>query len=273
MNNLILFTNRSGSTVLCDMLSYAQGTINLGEGTHSMIRSYNYNRLEHKNTQLYKQLASTNLTFQFHNMTTRGSDHIGFMQAKKGRIELIKQSTIPWTAKENTEKQTIDLDFIEYCCKSKDVKVFMTHRSNIIEQYISKINARYRSEVAKSGDFIYTNNDLGRPYNAMQIRFTWLHMYTNIFIEQLTMWRMLYERFKPYVQIVSYENEIKPMKFDNIGISQDVITKYKQERQHLVPTPYNTQKVIVVDDHPKPIIGAWEQSLHYVERFKTLVEI
>lgn len=273
MNNLILFTNRSGSTVLCDMISYASGTMNLGEGTHSMIRDYNYNKPEYKQTQLFKTLTESNLTSRYHNSITRGSDHIGFMKAKKKRIEIIKQTDIPWTAKEQTEKQTMDVDFIEYCCKNKDINVYMTHRLNIVEQFVSKVNARYRSEVAKSGDFIYTNNDTSQAYDVMQIKFGWLYLYTNVFIEQLMMWRVLYEKFKPHIQLVSYENEIKPMKFDNIGINSDTVSKYKEETQHLVPTPHNTKKVIVLDDHPRPIAGAWEQSLHYIGRHKYLVEI
>ena len=170
MNNLILFTNRSGSTVLCDMISYASGTMNLGEGTHSMIRDYNYNKPEYKQTQLFKTLTESNLTSRYHNSITRGSDHIGFMKAKKKRIEVIKQANISWTAKEQTEKQTMDIDFIEYCCKNKDINVYMTHRLDIVEQFVSKVNARYRSEVAKSGDFIYTNNDSSQAYDAMQRR-------------------------------------------------------------------------------------------------------
>ena len=154
----------------------------------------------------------------------------------------------------------------------------MTHRQDIVSQFISKINARYRLEIAKfgvSGDsqFIYTNNDTSTQYDTMSIEFKWLYMYLNVFIEQLMMWRVLYEMFKKHVKVVSYENHIRPMKFESFGIQNSLVGQYKQEKQHLVPTPVNANKVIVIDDHPKPIIGAWEQSLHYVERHKYLVEI
>lgn len=273
MSNLVLFTVRSGSTLLSDILAYADGSINLGEGAHSIARSYNYNRPENKESQLFQIVSSQNLTSTHHNVHTRGSDHIGFYKSKNERLDLIKQSSMQWTMKENTEKLTIDFNFIEYCCRN-NINVYMTHRENIVDQFISKINARYRSEIAKTNsDFIFTNNDSLKQYDSMNIKFTWLHMYTNVFIEQLMMWRILYDRFKPYVKIVSYENEIKPMNFSKIGIKDSVVANYKQETQHLVPTPHNTKKVIVMDDHPKPIAGAWEQSLHYIERFKYLVEI
>lgn len=271
MNNLILFTVRSGSTVLSDIVSYADGSINLGE-SHSLARSYVYNTTEHKNTELYK-LMSTNITLSHHNTNTRGSDHIGFLKAKNQRLKLISESDMPWTIKENTEKLTMSYQFIEHCVNS-NANIYMTHRRDIVQQFISNINARYRAEVIKNNkDFIFTNNDVPPDYNDMHIKFQWLHMYTNVFIEQLMLWRIIYDRFKPHIKLVSYEDEIKPMNFSNIGIGSDIVEKYKQESQHLVPTPHNSTNVIVTDDHPKTIKGAWEQSLHYVERFKYLVEI
>jgi hypothetical protein len=255
------------------MITYANETMNLGEATHSTIRKYNYNKPEYRQTDLYKALTDDNLTFKYHSLETRGSDHVGFVKAKSKRLELIKQTSIPWTAKENTEKQTIDFDFVDYCINNKNINVYMTHRENIVDQFISTINARYRTEIAKSGTFIYTNQQTQRPYETMEVKFSWLYLYLNVFIDQLLMWRFLYDKYKPHIKLVSYEKEIKPMKFENIGISSSIVDKYKKETQYLVPTPYNTSKVIVTDDHPKPIVGAWEQSLYYVEKFKHLVEI
>ena len=67
MNNLILFTNRSGSTILTDLISYSQGTINLGEGLHSLARQYNYNNDIQRQSELYKQFSSTSITARYHN--------------------------------------------------------------------------------------------------------------------------------------------------------------------------------------------------------------
>lgn len=279
MNNLILFTNRSGSTVLCDMISYACGTVNLGEGLHSCIRDYNYNNKQNKSTQLYKELTETNLTGKYHNPRTRGSDHINFWEARLARSEIIKKSLTPWTAKENIEKLTIDIKFVEYCCKNPGINVYMTHRANIVEQFISLINARYREsiKIRQEGDrslgFVYTNTDEYREHNEARINFQFLHLYANVFLEQLMMWKIIYDKFKPYINVVSYEQQIKPMDFTAIGISKDVVESYNNETKHLIPTPNNARKIVVVDDHPKPMIGAWEQALHYVGRFQYLVDI
>lgn len=275
MNNLILFTNRSGSTVLCDLLAYANDTVNLGEGLHSLVRDYNYNSEKNKDTYLYKAFKSYNITSSHHNAVTRGSNHIEFFKDKQRRIDMLRKTPLQWTVKENTEKQLMDINFIDYCCKSKFVNVYMTHRANIIDQFVSFINARYRAEIArhKGSHFIFTNNDEYQSYDNMSIQFNWLHMYTNVFIEQLMMWRLIYDKFKPHVRVVSYESHTKPMNFEHIGISKDVVEKYKQETNHLIPTPHNVRKVTLVDDHPKHMVGAWEQSLYYVEKFKHLVEI
>lgn len=285
MNNLILFTNRSGSTILTDLISYSQGTINLGEGLHSLARQYNYNNDIQRQSELYKQFSSTSITARYHNEITNGFDHIGFFRAKSKRIEILKQSNESWTAKEQLERQTIDFSFIQYCIDS-GVNVYMTHRKNIIEQFISKVNARYRIQQDKdyrkfpdhrpnvrTSSFIFTNEDNCMKYDTMYVPFDWLHMYTMIFIGQLFMWRVIYDRFKPNIKVVSYEDNIKPLQLEKFGITQHHIQQYQKEKVHLVPTPHNTNKVVITDDLPAPILGAWHQALYYVDRHKYLVEI
>jgi len=274
MSNLILFTNRSGSTLLADILAYNDVSINLGEGLHSTAREYNYNVDGNTQSELYKTFSKTNVTSLYHNTKTRGSDHIGFFKAKEERIKILKKTNCQWTVKENIERQTISIDFINYCINN-GVNVYLTHRQDIVAQFISKINARYRSEIAKMGssEFIYTNQDHYINYSEMKISFSWLYLYLNVFIGQLMLWRILYEKYKHQIKVVSYENQIKPMNFKSIGISEDTVNNYNKEQKHLVPTPINVDRVIVTDDHPKPIIGAWDQSLYYVEKHKYLVEI
>ena len=277
MSNLIVFTNRSGSTLLNEILAYNDQSVNLGEGLHSLAREYNYNTEENKQTELYKTFSTSSLTAIHHNVKTRGSDHIGFFKAKQTRMNILKQTNLQWTVKENLEKQTLDTSFVDYCVDN-GINVYLTHRRDVVAQFISKINARYRLEIAKMGadnesQFIFTNKDNITKYTEMKIPFHWLHLYLNVFIAQLMLWRVVYERYKHNIKIVSYENEIKPMNFQAIGISNDTVSRYNNEQKHLIPTPMNTDKVIVTDDHPKPIVGAWEQSLYYVERHKHLVEI
>ena len=285
MNNLILFTNRSGSTILTDLISYSQGTINLGEGLHSLARQYNYNNDTQRQSELYKQFSSTSITAKYHNESTNGYDHVGFFKAKSKRIEILKQSNESWTIKEQLEKQTMDFSFIEYCIDN-GVDVYLTHRRNIVEQFISKVNARYRIQQdenyvrfpnqrpnVRSSTFIFTNEDNCIKYDAMRIPFSWLNMYTQVFIGQLFMWRVVYDRFKNHIKLVSYEDNIKPLQLEKFGITQQHIQQYQKEKVHLVPTPHNTNKVIVTDDLPKPVLGAWQQALYYVDRHKYLVEI
>lgn len=277
MSNLVLFTNRSGSTILTDLLAYRDGSVNLGEGLHSAARNYNFNTNENKKTLLYKQFSYHSLTAAHHNYQTRGSDYIGFFEAKQRRINLLKTTDIQWTVKEMLEKLTLDMPFIKYCA-SNNINVYLTHRQDIVSQFISKVNARYRSEIAEHNhysNFIYTNQCKFTDYDEMRIKFNWLHMYTNIFVEQLMVWRIVYEQLKSYnlLKIVSYENEIKPMNLARCGIDNNILSKYNNERQHLVPTPKNATKVIVQDDNTKQIVGAWQQALYYVERHKYLVEV
>ena len=286
MSDLVLFTNRSGSTMLCDILAYANKTINLGE-VHSCVRMYNYNTPENRQTSLFKQMRPS-LTGIYYNEETRGGAHIGYSKARKQKNDIMKQSLQEWTAKEQLEKQSMDINFIDYCCNN-GVNIYMTHRQNIVAQYISTINARYRAELApkspewaedhstNESQYIFTNKDSNTrvQYNEATVYYYWLHMYTSIFIEQLMMWRIVYEKFKPYVKLVSYEDCIEPMDFSSIGISQSVVKEYELEAKRLVPTPHNTTNIIVRDDHNEAIvkIGAWQQNIHYVERFRYLVDV
>jgi len=239
-----------------------------------MVRDYNYNTDTNKLKALYKEFSQTNIVQKHNNLATRGSNYIDYFKAKQNRIRLLENTNEEWTVKENLEKLTIDWKFINYCAKS-GVNIYLPHRRDVTSQFISKINARYRSEIARlkgDGHFIYTNNMEAETYNEIRINFRWLHMYVNVFLEQLMMWRIIYETY-PNIRVVSYEDEIKPMKFDRLNISQATIKNYKQLTQHLVPTPFNTDKVIIIDDHPKPIPGAWEQALFYINHHKHLVEI
>ena len=277
MSNLVLFTNRSGSTILADLLAYVDGSVNLGEGLHSVARDYNYNTEANRQTKLYQEFSKESLTGLYHSRATRGSDYVGFFEAKQKRIDLLKNTTEQWTVKENIEKLTIDIPFIEYCANA-GVDIWLTHRKDIVSQFISKINARYRSEVANhkhDSNFIYTNHCTFTDYDTIKIKFHWLHMYTNVFLEQLMLWRIIYERFKSYptFKIVDYENEIEPMALEECGIGGADVMSYRLERNHLIPTPHNATNVIVEDDHKKPITGAWKQSLYYIERHKYLVEV
>ena len=274
MSNLILFTNRSGSTVLADIIAFNDRSINLGEGLHSLARDYNYNSLENKDTTLYKDFSTVSLTRDHHNPSTRGSDHIGFFTGKSKRINQLKFTNLEWTVKENLEKQTADIPFIDYCINN-NVKVYITHRRDIQAQFLSVLNARYRLEIAKQqgpSQFIYTNQDQFQKYNEMRVPFNFVYMYLNVFIDQLLVWRAVYEKYKNQLTVVSYEDNIRPMDFTSIGISNNVVDQYKKETQYLVPTPNNTNKVIVVDDH-KGIQGTWEQTTFFVDRFKYLVDI
>jgi len=272
MSSLILYTNRSGSTVLQDIISYAEGSVNLGEGLHSILRTYNYNSETNKQNELYAEFSKESLSGNHYNQKTKGADYINFFNSRRQRADILKTTTYTWVAKDNLEKKSLDIPFIDYCFDN-GINIYMTHRRDVVSQFISKINARYRSEIANNGNFIFTNNTPVTHYDTIDIPFTWLNMYTNVFLEQLMMWRIMYERYKSKIKLVSYEDSIAPMNFTSIGISNETVASYLNESEHLVPTPNNIRNVNVQNDHPSPIISAWDQSLYLIEKHKYLVEV
>lgn len=274
MNNIILFTVRSGSTTFADILSYSTNTLNLGE-SHSCVRDYNYNTDAHKETDLYNLFRNTNVVNRFYNEHTRSGDYIGLFKSRERRTDLLKTVNINWTIKENTDKITMDTNFVDYWAKA-GANIYMTYRKDLVKQFISFINARYRTEVLNlpnNAQFIFTNTDQGYRYEDMKIRYSWLLNYVNVFLAQVMMWRITYEKHKDIVKLVCYEDHVKPMNFESFGIKKEVVQQYQNEPKHLVPTPFNTDRAVVVDDHPEPIINAWNQSLYLVQKHKYLVEV
>lgn len=280
MNTIILFTNRSGSTLLSDLVAYKTGNVNLGEGLHSIARDYNYNRHGNRDTQLYKDFSNYNLTGMFHNGQTMGFDHTGFHQKKQERINILKNTIVPWVAKDQTDGQTFDPNFFQYYINN-NTNVLITHRRDIVSQFKSWINARYRSEIVKPGllglepgrsDFIFTNNSDYYKYNTMTIPFHWLYGYTRVFVTQLMFWRCIYEMAKDKATVVSYEDHIKTNNLEHIGIGSETINNYFSQDQYLVPTPINADRVIVTNG-PTGIGDVWQQALFYINTFDHLVDI
>lgn len=274
MNNIVLFTVRSGSTAFADILSYSTKTINLGE-SHSCVRDYNYNTPSNKQTDLYKLFYNTNITNNFYNMRTKGGDYIGLFKARKKRSDVLKETALQWTIKEQTHKLTMDQEFVDYWVKS-GANIYMTYRKNLVNQFTSFINARYRTEIVKfpeSNHFIFTNNSQPIRYNQMFVNYSWLHNYLNVFLAQITLWRVTYEKYKNVAQLVCYEDHVKPMNLEAFGIEKATVELYQNEQQHLVPTPFNTNTLIVNDDHPSPVVDAWSQSLYLVNKHQYLVEV
>lgn len=124
-----------------------------------------------------------------------------------------------------------NVDFVDYCCNSKDINVYMVYRKDIVSQFRSFVNMSGKLKP------IYTTADRGLQRSSVVSDNT-IAAKLPVLVESLVYWRLLYERFKDKVTLVCYEDVIKPMDFSQVGIEKDVVNNYNMRDNHIIPTPF-----------------------------------
>jgi hypothetical protein len=247
-NNLIIYTPRTGSTILGEILSFSTGGLNLNEGiVDSLINNYNSSWVpSNPNLQIFiPSLQAINGSEMRRNVLNFNVFH----NEKQKRIEKLKQLS-NWTIKETCTPHMYNFDFIRECCESKNVNVFMVYRRDLVAQHISFMNV-----AAGRRKSIYANNEIKVSYTAEFDKKTIMPK-THLLIDCITRWRLFYEMFKDKVTLVCFEDIIQPMNFSSIGIDDSVVKQYNMKYNHLIPTPDN-----FYDDSDKVWQDAWDLML------------
>jgi hypothetical protein len=252
-SNLIIYTPRSGSMLLGEIISFHTKTKNIREGWIVDRTQPDVSRISH-NAFLS---SDTNVLLKFLNEHTK-------------RRELLKRliKSRAWTAKMHvTHSLTNSKTFLEECLENPNVNVWMTHRVNIVNQFLSLINAGYRQAVLKGegGDFIFSNHTKVPVYDVIDFPRHQIFNTLITFIYQLVMWRNVYDMYGDRVKLVNYEKHIKPLDLEGFGIGKDVIDGYFMTENHLIPTP------ITIDKFSIP--GIWDDCVEILNQHQHLVEI
>jgi hypothetical protein len=229
-SNLILYTPRTGSTFFSEIISVSSGCINLSEGlVDSCVSPFNSNQLD--STNQWDAFKPSLQQYIFNEVIQNGRyNFVPYHKEKQKRIDILK-SRDNWTIKETCSTFLTNIDFIQYCCNSTNVNVYMMYRRDVISQFRSLMNMSKRKSV-------YTSDEVNiAPPNEPVSDETILGK-TPMFAASLVYWRMLYERFRSKVTLVCYEDVIKPMNFSSLGISDDVVKTYNMRYNHLIPTPF-----------------------------------
>lgn len=247
-NNLIIYTPRTGSTILAEILSASSGCVNLNEGiVDSCVSPFNKEQMLKDNEwkEFVPSLQHILKTTVINNQTY---DFSVYHKAKQKRIDILKNK-LNWTVKETCVPTLTNIDFIKHCCDNQ-VNVYMVYRKNIVDQFISFVN------IVGSGQSIFTSRD--NTKQRISIRNDVIEAKTLPFINSLIYWRLLYEMFQTKVKLVCYEDVIKPMNFLSLGVDECVVKKYNLRDNHLIPTPFN----IIEDSNPK-----WLAAIDTVREF------
>lgn len=275
MSNLVLFTLRSGSTFLADILSYAENTINVGEGVFSKVFDVNYNTEENKKLEFFRKFT-TDIVEETFSVEKKGRKE--YYQKHLDRIELLKNAKQPWTAKLLLSTQLIYNDELIKHCLANNIKIYLTHRKDIVQQFLSYMVAKTLSMREKNNrtGFIYTNITDRSLHNgpSMRVEGKLAEMYILNFLSQLALWRSVYKKYGNNLTVVSYEDAIKPKNFKSIGISDEAVEQYHNLTKHMVPTPSKIQTLLFVDSKTgEEIPDAWEKVVTILEDSKHLVEL
>ncbi|MDC3266357.1 hypothetical protein OAU13_00360 [bacterium] len=215
-NNLILYTARTGSTILAEILSASSGGINLNEGIVD-----GCDKLDVFRPSLQQYIIPEIVDHGQYNFKRYHAE-------KQKRIDFLK-SINNWTIKETCLAFFTNMEFVEYCCNNDNVNVYMIYRKDIVAQYRSFVNMSKRKS-------IYTVNDRDALPGIVSDQ-TILGK-TPVFASTLMYWRLLYEMFKSKVTLVCYEEVIRPMDFSSLGIDKSVVDNYNLRDNHIIPTPF-----------------------------------
>lgn len=252
--NLILYTPRSGSMLLSDILSLHSGTRNLSE-------AWNITKGEPDLSRMNHEAMHSNDTRLF----------IKYLQEHHKRREIMKglaKTNNGWTAKIHvTPALANSKDFLEYCIDSDNINVWLTHRTNLSDQFLSLINAGYRQTVLKEdgGGFVHTNLTKISSYDTINWSRAQIFQTLNSFLYQVIMWRNVYDLYKDKITVVNYESDIKTNSFQKFGLTSETIQKYFSMERHFVPTRNNIKKFAVT--------GVWEECEWVLQQHQHLVNV
>lgn len=247
-NNLIIYTPRSGSTFLAEIIASSTETINLNETIVDSCMSRFNKKQVLDNPRYWLPYMPSLQRFIDKEFSEGGSGSFRpYTNAKKARIDMVRQ-TKGWTVKETAHPLLSNYNFIKECCESRDTNVYMVYRQDLVSQFISFINMAGRSRS------IYMVGD--EPNYEHKVTERVLMSKLPVFVDTIVHWRLLYEMFKRHVVLVNYESVIQKKDFSSLGIEKDVVERYDMRDNHIIPTPYN----YVDKSNPK-----WQEAIDTIE--------
>lgn len=223
-SNLVIFIPRSGSMLLSDLLAHHTNTTYLSEAwkltpNDINLSFLNFEAMSKQDTRLFAK----------------------YLSEHKARRERMKSAT-GWTAKLHIVPALSNgRDFVEYCVNDPNVDVWLTHRSNLHDQFLSLVNAGYRQEVIRdeSGGFIFTNKTKVANFDMINWGRQDIMGTLQNFIYMLIMWRNMFDMYGDQINVVNYERHIKPLDLTSFSIDNISISNYFKRDRHFVPTPKN----------------------------------
>lgn len=251
--HLVMFTPRTGSSFLSEVIAHQYGFHQYGESWHMPWHGK------------YRLINDISMLAQQAYFTNSFSNTINFLAELDNRCDHLT-NTENWVAKASVALGEKIRPFIDRLIASGNTTIWLPYRKDIHKQFLSHINAVYRINVLKERGFIHRNNE--RTYS----KYTEINMSAEdvisklkIMIMLLSCWRNMYDAYKDKVILVCYEDHIITNDLSKFGIDNESIRTYNAGKLSLVPTPHNACKF--TDDTILPMCTK------ILNRHKHLIEI
>lgn len=252
--NIILFAPRTGSSYLSNLVASATNT-------HFYSEHWVITQGDRPIQMLYGESVTS-----YHNPNGANLQKISNFYIEALRRLNHFDNTDNWTIKmHNFYAGGFARDFIERQIQLGS-NIMLTHRRDIAQQFLSFLNAAYRqSELGQfPNGFIYTTKSKVVQYNEINFPTSRIAAILDRFILEIMLWRSTYEAFKGRIKIISYENNIMTNNLAEFGISDQQVSDYNNQKDHLIPTPNN---VPIYKDN------VWAECVKTLNTFQHVVDI
>lgn len=252
-NCLILFTPRTGSSILADLLAFKYNAWNLDEILSHQIRPQVLNKLPPRVVTLLKQ-GNFNARV---NLNGKGPDEFYYEMSK----EVIRAFSF---AADLAQYNDIVLKCYTYPAAlphkilqlaiQHNFEIYFLYRSNKTEQMLSLVTAMAKEKNNKQpwSGHIYTNKTKPSDSQPMMYDEKSMHNLCYQIGSSIHTWHYLHDNYKQYGVTMCYEDTIAKGDFTSASISKELFEQYLEQDEHLIPT--RDKNLVTNWDKIKPII-------------------
>lgn len=248
-NVLVIFTPRSGSTIISDLLAYKYNAVNLDEMLDSTIRSVLYNKIPEDIKVILKERS---LLENLPDPITNKEKHTYLYNAFKlhnKRFDFVKEVTqkYPIVVKYYPTGPLPGIGIVEWAIENNFELYFVSRKSFKKQLYsilLAQVKTNYYRKAKKAGrQEIQEINGYINTKGSLNVSFPPANVPLELAIDQIVkltvidnMWKAYVNAYGKYGKVMYYEDTIVRGDYSLLDISPDLLQSYAREEISLRPT-------------------------------------
>lgn len=273
-NTLVVYTPRSGSSILNDLLAFKYGNINLDEITFSVVRGKFLDRLpqdiKEKAITLNREYVET--APESESQLAQGTQITNYLK----RVEYVKSLTnLGISIKEWANGKFPAHKYIEWCIDN-NYEIYFLYRGSFEAQVYSLMcsalrNSQYSKQMrgkitrydSVSHAYLQFKNGDRVELKPAYIKTETIVQCISTTISNIYAWTSYHSKYSKYGVTMKFEDTVEKHDFSKAGIPPEMYYKYNN-----TPDP-------VVEFEKNPIgkyIGNWSEAKDYIDLYKNYVE-